>query len=656
VAVFLPIVFVQGIAGQIFKDQAITVSASQVISLIVALTLIPVFLSLGLRRRATQDGAHFDELGIGRPPAIPAAPAVDSPRRRRRTLHPIARAIGRVLDAGLVKPIRWVGRGLFVLVPGLVLRLVRLAGSWLGRVLDFVLRPVQSVFDRTWDRLSDWYPTILRAALRHRRRTGIATVALALVAVGLYRTLGLELVPQFSQGEFTFDIELPAGTPLSVTENTVRRIGLDLANDERIRVLFTTVGESSELGSARTERSENVAQLNIVTTHPGNRKQEQSLIESIRERLASDPTLRYQFRRPTYFSFQTPIEIHVYGHDLDAVQQYADGLVVSLGGVEGLRDIESSLEGGNPEVQVSFRRDRLASLDLDIQDVSRTLRNKIHGNVATKYKERDRQLDVLVRTAQAATMDVGQVENIIVSQVDGVPIPLSSVADVGVDRGPVAITHVGQQRAAIIRANLAGRDLGSATTDVRAVLASHPPSANLAASLAGQNDEISVSFRSLILAAALAVFMVYLVMACEFESFLHPLVIMLSVPLGLVGAVLALAVTRTPISVVVLIGVILLCGIVVNNAIVLIDFVNQRRREGMDKITALVDAGQTRLRPIFMTTLTTVLGLAPMAFGLGEGAEIRAPMAIAVIGGLSFATLLTLVLIPVVYATVDRRP
>lgn len=657
VAVFLPIVFVQGIAGQIFKDQALTVSASQIISLIAALTLIPVFLSLGLRRARDARGVMP---GIPTAPAESAATIAASPAARVKvpwgTRHPRWGKAFRTIGSLVSVPARWVSRVLIVLVPGVLLRVVRAGATLLGKTLDLLLRPLQHLFDRGWEALAAWYPNLLLAALRHRGRTWAVAIALAIGAFGLYRTLGLELVPQFSQGEFTFDLELPPGTPLSVTETKVRGLSDALAGDDRIRLLFTSIGESSQLGSARAERRENVAQLNIVTTKPGDRKQERGVIENVRSRIAAAGDIRYQFRRPTYFSFQTPIEVHVYGHDLDALRGYADELTAALTQVPGLRDVESSLEDGNPEVQVSFRRDRLAALDLDIEEVSRTLRNKIRGNVATKYKERDRQLDVLVRTAQAATLDVTQVENIIVSQVEGVPIPLSSVADVGLDRGPVEITRVGQQRAAIIRANLSGTDLGSATRAVRATLGNHPPPGAQTAVLAGQNEEVDVSFRSLLLAAGLAIFMVYLVMACEFESFLHPLIIMCSVPLGLVGAIGALAITRTPVSVVVLIGVILLCGIVVNNAIVLIDFVNQRRREGMDKIGALVDAARTRLRPILMTTLTTVLGLAPMAIGLGEGAEIRAPMAITVIGGLTFATALTLVLIPVVYATVDRRP
>jgi len=259
-----------------------------------------------------------------------------------------------------------------------------------------------------------------------------------------------------------------------------------------------------------------------------------------------------------------------------------------------------------------------------------------------------------VRTARADRIDIAQVGNLVVAQSAGMPVMLSSVADVRVEPGPGQIERLDQQRATLIRADLIGRDLGSVSRDIEQVLASTSLPASVTAGLGGQNDELQHSFRSLILAVLLAVFMVYIVMASQFESLLHPLVVLGTVPLGMVGVILALLVTHTSISVVVFLGAIMLAGIVVNNAIILVDYVNTLRARGYAKLDAIREAAAVRLRPILMTTLTTVLGLLPMALGLGEGAEIRAPMAIAVIGGLTLSTLLTLVVIPVFYATVDR--
>ncbi|MBT5588196.1 MAG: efflux RND transporter permease subunit, partial [Gemmatimonadetes bacterium] len=236
-----------------------------------------------------------------------------------------------------------------------------------------------------------------------------------------------------------------------------------------------------------------------------------------------------------------------------------------------------------------------------------------------------------------------------------VPVPLDAVAEVVIVEGPAEIRRLDQERVVVITANLVGRDLGSAVADIEASTAGLSLPDGFGIAVGGQNEEMVRSFDSMKFAMALAIFLVYLVMASQFESLLHPLVIMSTIPLGMVGSAIALMLTGSTVSVVVLIGLIMLAGIVVNNAIVLIDYVNQlRRNDGLAKMEALMEAGKLRFRPILMTTSTTVLALLPMALGLGEGAEIRAPMAITVIGGLLVSTILTLVLIPVVYSILDR--
>ena len=234
-------------------------------------------------------------------------------------------------------------------------------------------------------------------------------------------------------------------------------------------------------------------------------------------------------------------------------------------------------------------------------------------------------------------------------------IPLSAIAEVRIANGPGEIRRASQQRVAVITANLNYGDLGDAAVDVQQVIDETTIPSGIFARIAGQNEEMGESFQSLLFALALAIFLVYLVMASQFESLLHPFIILFTIPLALVGAILALFITGTTISVVVFIGLILLAGIVVNNAIVLIDLINQLRERGMDKYEAIIEGGKSRLRPILMTTLTTTLGLLPLAIGFGDGAELRAPMGITVIGGLLVSTLLTLVVIPVMYSIMDRK-
>ena len=260
-----------------------------------------------------------------------------------------------------------------------------------------------------------------------------------------------------------------------------------------------------------------------------------------------------------------------------------------------------------------------------------------------------------MRASDASRNEVSDVVDLIVQRREGVAIPLRAVATTELETGPSEIRRVGQRRAVVISGNLQGRDLGAVTADIERTVAAAGLPAGVTAKMGGQNLEIQTSFRSLFLAIGLAAFLVYFVMAAQFESLLHPLIIMFSIPLGAVGVVAALVATGHRISVIVLIGVVMLAGIVVKNAIVLIDHVNQRRREGLSKHDALVEAGRVRLRPILMTTLTTILGLIPMALGFGEGAEIRAPMAVTVIGGLTVSTILTLIVIPTMYFVLDRK-
>jgi HAE1 family hydrophobic/amphiphilic exporter-1 len=280
---------------------------------------------------------------------------------------------------------------------------------------------------------------------------------------------------------------------------------------------------------------------------------------------------------------------------------------------------------------------------------------QLRGEVATRFSFRDRKIDVLVRADEADRSSVEDVRNIIINPESERPLTLQAVAEIIATEGPAEINRVDQERAALVAANLRFGTLKEAVAEAEQVMAQVKLPYGIKLRMGGQSEEMDASFKSLMFALGLAIFLVYLVMASQFESLIHPLVILFSVPLALVGVVGSLIITGTPISIVVFIGVIMLAGIVVNNAIVLVDLINQLRERGMEKHAAIIEGGRARLRPIVMTTLTTTLGLIPLALGVGEGAEVRAPMAITVIGGLLVSTLLTLVVIPVMYDLLDRR-
>ena len=303
-------------------------------------------------------------------------------------------------------------------------------------------------------------------------------------------------------------------------------------------------------------------------------------MDALRRELDRVPGAQYTFRRPTLFTFETPIEIEIAGYDLDALKTTAGKVAEQLNQSNRFADVESSMEQGHPEVQIRFDRERAAALGLAVHEVADRVVSQVRGTVATRYSWRDRKIDVRVRARAEDRASIEDIQNLVVNAGSSRPVPLKSIADIEVNIGPSEIRRAAQQRVALVTANLNYGDLGAAETEITRVLDDVTMLPGVSTELTGQSAEMADSFRSLLFALALAIFLVYLVMASQFESLIHPLVIFVSIPLAAVGAIWALWVTGTSLSVVVFIGLILLAGIVVNNAIVLIDLVNQLRAEG----------------------------------------------------------------------------
>ncbi|MBD3335561.1 MAG: MMPL family transporter, partial [Candidatus Eisenbacteria bacterium] len=548
------------------------------------------------------------------------------------------------------------GGFVFFSLPTLGLYTLRALVTGLGRLINLILYPLRKLFDVLYPRLEAAYPRWLETVLRGRWALLAVVVAAGAASVFIGRGLGRQLIPPFVQGQFAFQVELPVGTPLDETSSVMQQMEELAAGIPEIETYVASSGTASRSGTSAAIEQENRGEL-YVRLQPGvSPEQEERVVEDLRRRLEAIPGATIEFSRPSYFTFRSPVELIVYGHDLDALQQTSDRIARRLRGIRGLRDVATSIQQGHPEVRIVFDRDRLAALGLSMETVARTLRTKIHGDIATRFDEKDREIDIRVETRQGRFADLESVEDLVVGHRDGVPIRLAAVADITRDLGPSQVLRVGQQRAALITANLEDRDLGSASQEILRTARQVPLGSEMTLTLAGQNEEFLSSYKSLLFAIALAIFLVYLVMASQFENLLQPLIIMITVPLGLMGVVWALAATGLDLSVVVLIGVIMLAGIVVNNGIVLIDMMNRlRREEGLPLHEAVVEASRLRLRPIIMTTTTTVLALLPMALGLGEGGEIRAPMAVTVIGGLLISTVLTLFVVPSLYITISGR-
>jgi len=568
IAVFLPLAFVDGVAGQLFRDQALTVTFALAISLAVAVTLIPMMASAS---------GH-------------------------KSMAPDARSSR--------------------------------FGNW---------------FSGQYGRMLEW-------ALVHRFLTLATATVLMVCAVLMLSSVGTELVPQLDQGRFNVTLEAAPGTPLEETD----RIGGDLqrmaAGDPAVETIYGVAGSGNRIDANPTESGENIARMLVVMSPESSEPDQRRVIRDLRARASDIAGLDANFSSPELLSFDKPLEIEIQGYDLDSLRKASDEVLRRLRQSSRFADVESSLERGHPEIQIYFDQERAAALGLTVKEISDQVVGKIRGQVATRYSWRDRKIDVLVRLSEDERQSIAAVRELIVNPQSEHPVPLSSVAEIRVAEGPAEIRRGNQERMALVQANLAHGDLGTAVDEAETLLADMQLPYGLSMNITGQSEEMAASFKSLLFALGLAVFLVYLVMASQFESLLHPFVILFSIPLAAVGVALALWLTGTSLSVIVFIGLIMLAGIVVNNAIVLLDLINQLRERGMDRISAIREGARLRLRPIMMTTLTTVLGLLPMALGLGEGSEMRTPMAITVIGGLLTSTMLTLLVVPVMYSLLDRRP
>lgn len=660
VAVFLPIGFVEGVAGQLFGDLAIAVVASLVASLIVALILVPTLAGWSFQVGDEEvDGSLALVRGKGRTRRGLRWVFADSWAAFRLELASyrsvvvkllltpwlLLRLVGRVVLRG----IRVVGAGFFLL-----------AGTIAVAVYGLVVRPLARLllataeqFERVYGAIARRYETVLDRSIA--RAGGIVAISALGLFIALWggSWLGTELIPEVHQGRFTVEAALPVGTPLEKTDVRARAAEAILRSHPQVAAVYTSVGADLRADSDADEGPHS-ARFRVSLTPGGDLEaREAAVIRDLRDALHDElPELSVRFVSPSLFSVQTPLQVVVTGWDLVTLKAVGDDVVSRLEQVDGLRDVQTSLVRGHPEILVRYDRQRLRRFDLTPATVAERVRDKIQGAVATTIRQQDERVDLRVQLTEPDRASLSDLRNININPNLTPPIPLDVVADVSEEEGPSEIRRVDQQRAVVIGANVEGFDLGSSAEQVKAALADLPLAEEMTWEVAGQSSEMEASLSSLQFALLLAVFLVYVIMASTFESVVQPFVILLSVPLAAIGVVAALGVFGMPISVVALIGVIVLAGVVVNNAIVLVDTINRLRDEGMERLRAVHTGAAMRLRPILITTLTTVLGLLPLALGIGAGSEIQQPLAVTIIGGLLSSTLLTLLVIPSLYALI----
>jgi HAE1 family hydrophobic/amphiphilic exporter-1 len=605
-AVFLPMIFVEGIAGLIFKDLALTITFALFISLTVALTLIPVLCSKFLSL----------ERGV----------AVEKTREKLEER-----------DYELSLADMEVRTG--------------------NRVLDGAARIVQSGLKR----LDNGYERLIRWSLHHAGLVVASAGVLLVMSVGSILLLGMEFLPEADEGQFLVDVETKVGSSYQVTEEKieqVERIVMEVCGED-IEALSSQIGESGALLTVSGGVGSNLGAVFVTLVEKDFRKRSVwQIVDRVEERLEDelfDCRTMLKVRglasmAATATGESEPVVIKLTGNNLDNLFDYSLKLRDTMEEVRGIRNVQVSHKKGKPELQFRIKRREALSLGFTPLEIASTIRAAYKGAEVTRYTSAQDDYPVIVILGDEDRQLKTLTSMFLVNR-DGKKILLENLVDIEEDTGPLSISRENRIRTVKVTATLTGE---KALSDVVEELEADidelgAPPLGVELEFAGSTEEMTESFKGLFLALVLAIVLVYMVLASQFESFLHPFIVMLSVPFAVIGLVAALLVTNTTFSIVSFIGAILLVGIVVNNAIVFIDYINHLRRSGVSLVEAIVKGGKTRLKPILMTTLTTVLGLLPMALSLGTGSEIRAPIGRAVVGGLSTSTLVTLVLIPTIY-------
>ena len=581
IAVFFPIIFVEGLASIVFKPLALTVMFAIFCSLLVALTIVPLMAS----RMLTDKSMAARITGTGR-----------------------------------------------------IARITTGFGNWI-------------------DNLGERYTVLVKWALSHRRRVIIIVTVLMIASIGLMPLVGAEFMPAMDSGEISVSIESDKGSPLKETDDIVRQVEGHLRDIPEVDVIFSSIGGSSNmLMTSGVQGDRATLYVKLVPLAERDRGVD-AVCEDLRQRVRDIPGAKIKISAMDMTSGMAStsgaINVEVRGDDLNVLREISDQVAEIVRNVPGTREVSASLSDGNPEVQIRIDRQRAASYGLTPAQVAAEIKNARQGTVATRYTVEGGEVDVRVRYTANGYDELSYIQNLNILAPTGAVVKLSQIATFDMAPGPIQITRVDGVRIATVSGSLLNRDLNSVMKDIQAEINKLNLPAGYSIEFGGQNEEMMESFASLALALVLAIILVYAVMAVQYESFFNPFVIMFSVPTALIGIVASLLLTGKHFSVVAFIGVIMLVGIVVANAIVLVDYLKQLRERGMERNAAIIEAGRVRLRPILMTALATILAMIPLALGIGEGAEMDAPLAIVIIGGLLVSTLITLVLVPVVYSIFD---
>ena len=500
-----------------------------------------------------------------------------------------------------------------------------------------------------YDKLDQKYHGLLAWAIEHPWKIVATATVVFFVSMSTLSVIGTEFVPQEDRGEFAVNVEVPAGTDFEQTVAYAAQVEDVVRQLPEVRQIFTTVGfEGSPLK----------ASLRVKTTKKQER--ERGLAElkvDIRERLKQIPLLKMTVADPEFMQgapTQAPLSVYLRGDDMAELQRINEEALQKVRAVPGAVDVDSTLETGQPEMVAAVNRELAADLGFDVSSVAMQLRGMVEGIVPTRLREDDKEYDIRVRLAPAFRNDFESIARTPIYSPTGAVVRARDIVKLQPEVGPAAIEREARRRQAKINIELSDRSLGEVTADVGKVMESITLPPNFEWGFAGDVEMMQESAAAMGLALLLATAFIYIVLASQFESFLEPFLIMISLPLALVGALLAILLTGKNLGMPAMIGVVMLMGLVTKNAILLVDLTNQYVKEGLSVRDAILKAGPIRLRPILMTTIAMILGMMPSAMATGEGSEFRSPISIATIGGLITSTLLTLVVVPVAYLLLAR--
>ncbi|MBU5676522.1 efflux RND transporter permease subunit [Alkaliphilus sp. MSJ-5] len=578
IAVFLPIVFIDGMVGTIFKDFALTVTLSLGASLIVSLTFIPMLSSKILKVESEK---------------------TDVKKRK----------------------------------------------------LEFIYK----IFDNISNKMENIYKGILIKSLKRRKTTIFISIVIFVVSIASLVGVGMEFFPTTDEGTISINISMPVGTQTDKIDGIAHIVEEKLTTIKEINKVFTNISSGNVLMGGQAGSNSGSISVGLVKLNERNRSTDE-VAEEIRNIVKDIPGAEISVQGTSSTAMMTsgsPISISIKGSELKVLEEISNDFKNIIESVEGTRETKTSFSEGVPEVEILINKERSATYGLTTAQVASAVRGAATGTTATRYKDNGEEIDVVLRSVGDVTESLSNFEQIDITTPTGINIPLSQVADISVIKSPVSISRENQEKVVTVNSQIVGRDLQSIVTDINKELQEYQLPEGYYYSMGGENKEMMEAFSQLLLALGLAVILIYMVMAAQFESLIHPFVIMFTIPLAFSGGALALFITGRAFGVTAFIGIIMLAGIVVNNGIVLIDYINILRNEGKERTEAITIAGPVRLRPILMTTLTTILGLIPLALGIGEGAELQAPMATVVIGGLVLSTVLTLIFVPVLYTIFD---